>query len=74
MFKKLKAAWNSESSKFGQILHTWVAGILAVASVCSEALTFIGGMPEGTIPMGVRTAIGLGAILSFFVGKLTTKK
>jgi len=73
MFRSLKDTWNAESTKIGKILHTWVAGVLAICSALGMANEYLSVIPPDYIPTWLKTVVVISGVISFVGGKLTKK-
>lgn len=70
----LKERWNAECSTIGKILMnaSAIAGILI--PILAEGSEYSGLLPEGFVPVWVKTVLGLLFIYGMVQGKMTVKK
>jgi len=75
MFNKLinwaVTSWNAESTKLGKLLHTWIAGILALCAILGGLNEYLAVLPPDFVPQWVKTMVVISGIVAFVGGKLT---
>lgn len=69
----LKERFKAKSTKFGEILHTWVAGFFALCTALGAANEYLAILPSDFIPIYIKIAVTTAGVISFVYGKLTVQ-
>ncbi len=70
----LKERFLAAETKLGMIIM-WGSGTIGAAlAVINEGGQWVGFIPEGFVPIEIKTGIGVVLFISAFLGKMTAKK